>query len=158
VGAVSVGSAAIGLLLNSFRYPKQNETDKTFFLTRVLLFPFKIINPVGGLAIRATHGSEYLMIFRRIVQSSSISKEKQRRVYWLTAAISMVYGLVFLSIWPGVMFKTFGFDLGRNLVGIALAITFVVRFTHYYMDALVFKMSDPMTRAAVSPLLVPKNK
>lgn len=88
-GAISVGAAAIGLLLNSFRYPKQGETDKTFFLTRVLLFPFKILNPIGGLAIRATHGTEYLMIFRRIVQSSSISEKRQKRVYFLTAIVSV---------------------------------------------------------------------
>jgi hypothetical protein len=158
IGAISVGASAIGLLLNSFRYPKQGETDKTFFLTRVLLFPFKIINPVGGLAIRATHGTEYLLIFRRIVQSSSISDAKKKRAYWLTAGVSFFYGLIFVSIWPGTMFHLFGFNPPRNLVGIALMITFVVRFTHYYMDALVFKMSDPMTRAAMSPLLVPKNR
>ena len=157
LGGAMVGGSAIGLVLNSFRYPRQGETDKTFFLTRVFLFPFKILTPVGGLAIRATHGSEYLLIFRRIVQSSSIGEKRQKRVYWYTAAVSFFYGLIFLSIWPGALTRITGMAPSRNLVAAGLFITFVVRFTHYYMDAIVFKMSDPLTRNAVGPLLVPAN-
>jgi hypothetical protein len=129
IGAISVGGAAIGLLLNSFRYPKQDETDKTFFLTRALLFPFKILTPVGGLAIRATHGSEYLLIFRRLVQSSAISKARQKRVYYLTALVSFFYGLIFLSIWPGVLHQVIKVAPGAKLLAAGLFITFVVRFT-----------------------------
>jgi hypothetical protein len=154
-GAFVVGASAILVVLNSLRYPKQAESDKTFFLTRVMLFPFKILTPVGGLAIRATHGTEYLMIFRRLVQSSSISVARQKRVYWMTALVSLLYGVVFVSIWPGALFQVAGRYPGPTLVSVAIFITFVIRFTHYYMDAVVFKMSDPVTRAAVSPLLVP---
>lgn len=158
LGGVLVAGGAIGLLFNSFRYPKQEETDKTLFLTRVLLFPFKIINPIGGLAIRATHGTEYLLIFRRIVQSSKISEKKKKLTYYSTAAVSVLYGLLFVALWGGPLNKMFGIVPGRDLIGIAVAVTFVVRFTHYYMDALIFKMSDPVTREAVSPLLVPAKR
>lgn len=155
VGALLAGVGAIGLVLNSFRYPRNEETDKSFFLSRVLLFPFKILTPVAGLAIRATHGTEYLMIFRRLVQSSKIADAKKRRVYAATIAVSVIYGLVFLAIWPATTMKLIGISAGKTIFMCALLVTFVVRFTHYYMDALLFKMSDPMTRAAVSPLLVP---
>jgi hypothetical protein len=30
---------------------------------------------------------------------------------------------------------------------------FIIRFTHYYTDSVMYRMSDPATRTAVAPLL-----
>ena len=154
-GGVFIVGAAVGLILNGLYYPRQKETRKTWFLTRVLLFPLKMITPVAGLGVRATHGSEYLMIFRRLVQSSSIDASRKRRVYWATGAVAATYAILFALLWPVAVRELTGVNPATALLGVALFGTFVVRFVHYYMDSLLYRMSDPFTRSVVGPLIAP---
>ena len=114
-----------------------------------------MITPVAGLGVRATHGSEYLMIFRRLVQSSSIDASRKRRVYWATGAVAATYAILFALLWPVAVRELTGVNPATALLGVALFGTFVVRFVHYYMDSLLYRMSDPFTRSVVGPLIAP---
>jgi hypothetical protein len=112
-----------------------------------------MISDMAGVFVRAAHGTEYLFIFRRMVQGSKISKAKKTKIYLTTALISVLYIIPFCFTWADATYQLTGFRVSDELLTYTIFGTFIIRFTHYYMDAIMFKMSDPATRAAVGPLL-----
>jgi hypothetical protein len=154
-GGILTCVSAVGLVLNGLRFPRQAETRKSLFLTRVLLFPLKMFNSVAGLGVRATHGTEYLVIFRQMVNGSNLSQARRKRIYWMTFAASVAYSVIFILTWPVATRDLSGWAAPQQILNVALVTTFVIRFAHYWTDSVLYKMSNPLTRAAVSPLLVP---
>ena len=154
-GVLSVASCA-ALLVNGYYFPKHDKTKKLAFLFRVILFPLKMLTTIGGISLRAAHGTEYLTIFRGMVKSSSISKSRKTRIFVITTIVSLAYAVLFCMTWPNAVAELTGFSEPHTLLVWAMLGAFVLRFTHYYMDSVLYKMSDPATRAAVAPLLAPK--
>ena len=154
IGGIMMLLSAQAILVNALYFPKQEESRKFAYLVRVLLFPLKMLSIIGGLFVRAAHGTEYLIVMKRMVQGSKIDKPKMTRIYLVTAALSALYLIPFLLTTPEVLEGTFGIKALDALLGGALLGAFILRFTHYYMDAVVFKMGDPATREIVSPLLI----
>ena len=153
LGGILIIGSAIALLANGLYFPKQEESRKLAFLFRVMLFPLKMLSVIGGVSIRAAHGTEYLFVFRRIMQGSSITQPKRTKIFLVTIALSLLYLIPYGLTWSGVLNETFGWKFSDILLGWALGLVFVLRFTHYYMDALLFRMSDPATRMIVGPIL-----
>ena len=118
-GVLSVASAA-ALIVNGLYFPRQEESRKSAFLFRVLLFPLKMLTTVGGITLRAAHGTEYLIIFRRMVQGSNITQARKSRVFRLTIAISLVYAVLFCMTWPIALRELTGFKETDLLLGWAL--------------------------------------
>lgn len=152
-GIVSVASVA-GLIVNALYFPRQEESRKVAFIFRVILFPLKMLTTIGGIFLRAAHGTEYLMIFRRMVKGSSLEKAQRNRVFLATTIVCSVYALVFMMTWPFALNQLTGFTESDVLLGYAMLGAFILRFTHYYMDRTLYRMSNPNTRAAVAPLLI----
>ncbi len=154
-GVMSVASCA-GLLVNAYYFPRHEKTKKLAFLFRVVLFPLKMLTTIGGISLRAAHGTEYLTIFRGMVKSSKTTPAKKTKIFVITTAVSAVYAILFCLTWPIAVRELTGFSEPKLLLAWAMLGAFIIRFTHYYMDSVVYKMSDPATRAAVAPLLAPR--
>ena len=153
VGACLALGSAVALIVNSLYFPHQDKSNKLAFMARALLFPLKMLSIISGLSVRAAHGTEYFVVYRKMVKSSNVSKVKKSRIFWLTALASLIYLVPFTIMGHGLVYKVTGFQLPDRLLATALIGTFIVRFTHYYMDSVLFRMSDKATRQAVSPLL-----
>lgn len=151
-GVMSIASVA-GLIVNSLYFPKQGNSRKSAFLFRLALFPLKMLTTVGGIFLRAAHGTEYLVIFKRMVQGSKISNRQKTKIFLITAIASVAYIFFFVLTWPVAITELLGQEPPSMLFGVALVFTFIVRYTHYYTDSIVYRMSNPVTRAAVGPLL-----
>jgi hypothetical protein len=94
------------------------------------------------------------MIFRRMVKGSSLDKSQRNRVFLSTAIVCSVYAIVFAMTWPFAFHELTGVSESDMLLGYAMLGAFILRFTHYYMDRTLYRMSNPHTRAAVAPLLI----
>jgi hypothetical protein len=156
-GSLSIASAA-ALVLNALYFPKQEHSNKFAFLFRVVLFPLKMLSIVGGIFVRAAHGTEYLVIFRKMVKSSNIPAPKKTKVFVITALVSAIYAIPYLLTWPDAITDMSGFRPSDTLLAYALCGTFILRFAHYYLDSVLYKMSDSTTRSSVAPLLAPIRK
>jgi hypothetical protein len=153
IGASLAISAAVALVVNGLYFPSQDKSKKALFLTRGFLFPLKMLSIISALAIRATHGMEYLIVFRKMVRSSQISKPKKSRVFLIAGIVSAAYVIPFTVMGYGFLYKMTGFQASERMIAAAVIGTFILRYTHFYMDSVMFKMSDSATRAAVAPLL-----
>jgi len=151
-GILAVGSAT-ALVVNSLYFPHQEKSRKFAFIFRVLLFPLKMLSIVGGIFVRAAHGTEYLIIFRKMAKSSNMPKPKKKHLFMMTIGVSLAYLIPYVLTWPNVVKDVIGYSVSDSIFAAAIVGTFTLRFTHYYLDAVMFKMSDPTTRLAVSPLL-----
>ena len=103
IGGVLTLCAAAALVVNALYFPRQENSNKVSFISRVFLLPLKMLSPVGGMAVRAAHGTEYVMIFRKMVQSSKVPKPQKRRIYLTVAAVSTVFLGVYLLTCPQVI-------------------------------------------------------
>jgi hypothetical protein len=151
-GAIAVASAA-AIIVNAYYYPRHEESRKLAFIARVMLFPLKMLTTIGGIALRAAHGTEYLVIFRRMVKGSRITDAKRKRIFWTTIGLSLLYTIPFCLTWPQGFGQLTGMTISERLLAWAIFGTFILRFLHYYVDSILYRMSDAPTRAAVSPLL-----
>lgn len=158
VGITAVVTAALGILINSRRFPGQEQTRKTLYLTRVLVFPLRLVAGPVGLVLRISHGTEYLVVLRQMVNNSALSESGRKRVLRLTLAASMVYIPVYVLTCKAAFLDARLWREPHELFFFALMIHFVIRYVHYYMDRKLYRMSNPQTRAVVSPLLVPPPK
>jgi hypothetical protein len=93
VGGVLSIAAVAGLLINALYFPYQEESRKFAFIFRVVLFPLKMLTIVGGIFVRAAHGTEYLMIYRKMIKSSGLPKPKKMRVFVITTLLCLIYAI-----------------------------------------------------------------
>ncbi len=154
LGALFIVCSSLGILWNGRRYPHQDKSNKFSFLVRVLLFPLKMVNMVGSLFIRAAHGTEYLAIYRRMVNGSKMEVAKKKKIFLISIFVSLCYLVPYLTGWVIQIPETMSWTISDRLMVTALLGTFVIRFTHYYLDSVMFKMSDPNTRFTMAPLLL----
>ena len=155
LGVFTVIASSACIAINTLFYPNQNRSRKFEFVARVGLFPLKILHAMGGLCIRASHGTEYWVIFKKMVDGSKISEEKKRRVFAFTFGVSVIYALICFIIWPHALEKLAGYQTSTDFLAYLTLPVFALRFTHFYVDSILFRMSDPFTRMSVGPLLTP---
>jgi hypothetical protein len=152
-GRILAIASASGLVINAFYFPYREQTRKVSYLCRTFLFALKNLTPVGLITLRAAHGSEYLSIFRRMVQGSKISREKRIAIYTTTIILSAGVAVMLCSYMVPNLIRADEWS-PSVLTGILVSM-FALRYTHYFMDSIMFKMSDPLTRANMGPLLAP---
>jgi hypothetical protein len=145
--------ASLAILWNGRRYPGHESTRKMVFLLRVLLFPLRPLTSVFNVVIRATHGTEYLIVFRKIVGGSALDEVARARIYYITAAALVAFAGLCVLTNQHFLWLVFHWQAPSSLLIGALFLDTVVRYLHFYMDAVIYRMSDPATRAAVAPLL-----
>jgi hypothetical protein len=142
------------LLVNGSRYPGQARTGKMAFLTRLFLYPLRLYIGPMMMMTRVCHGTEYLVIFRQLARNSKASGPLRARLYWVTAAVSILYAVLFALVWTNVVKGVTGWEVPAGLYSIVLMATVLVRYLHYDMDRVLFQMKNPRTRAAVAPMLM----
>jgi len=154
IGLVFMIFSALGLLLNAKLYPKQKRTKKMAYLSRVLLFPIRTLIPPAGLVVRACHGTEYLVILRQMTKNSESYTLSGKKVFVATALVSVLYAVAFVMTFPKMLSAEFNLHETHKIFFYLLMFHLVVRYLHYYMDAVLYRMSDARTRTVVGPLLV----
>lgn len=150
VGAVAIIASSAGLIINALYFPHHKTTRKFLFLTRVILYPMTMLSPVGIVNRRLGHGTEYLMIFRRMINGSRIEKKKVRKIYFLAISLSIIYILMLSPTYMDFAIE----DYFPTILKSMIVVTIVLRYAHYYMDSIMFKMSHAATRNIIGPLLV----
>ena len=155
LGGFMVGAGTVGIFLNGRLFPRQHGSGKMAYLSRVLLFPLKSVVAPALFVLRATHGTEYLIIFRQMVKNSALTESRRKRIFNFTLGASLVYGVVYSLTFPGFIMKYAHFHEPQSVFVSLALLHIVVRYVHYFLDSLIYRMSDPETRGAVAPLLVP---
>jgi len=154
IGGVLAIASAVAIIVNSLYFPRQSQSKKFGFVVRVAVYPLRMLSMIGTITLRAAHGTEYLVIFKRIVQGSKISESRKKRVFLVATFFSLAYAVIFAISFPVAVRQATGRYVPREWIANTLLFAFIVRYSHYYLDSVIYRMSNPATRAVIGPLLV----
>lgn len=150
-------AVVIAIFVNGRRFPHQSRSNKTPYLLRILLYPLKMFSiPVSTLAIRANHGVEYFFFCRNIIRNSSASA---KRIKVASAVFGMFVLGTLILVLLGVN-SPFKFRDERQpdlLLAGFMVFSFTHQFLHFYLDSIIFRLSDSYTRQQVRPLIMGAN-
>jgi hypothetical protein len=141
--------AFIAIILNSMKYPKVSESNKTLFSFTSVFHVLLTISPASFVFQRALHGVEYVFLAQKMAARSKIS--------WKASAVAAAVVLMFVAVATKVAniyyMKTgtstaIGFDITAIVV-----LGLWVEYAHYYIDSIMFRMTDEDARRFVGPLL-----
>jgi hypothetical protein len=153
VGLVGLLILSVAILVNAWTFPKQGESKKFLFLTRVFIYPLKALTLSASVLSRAVHGTEYLAIFRKMVKSSSMTDAQKTGTFGIAWAVTLLYGLTAILAAPRLLHLFTHWSEPRFLFSGLILFHLVTRYVHYYMDRAIYRMSDPATRKLIGPLL-----
>ena len=149
--AIAIGSLSIVIVLNSARYPAVFRSNKVYFLFGALLYGLVPILPVANVVNRALHGCEYVFLADRMMANSKV---KWQRATLLLATVPLFLSAILFSL--NVRYNPSVVQLiPRNWIGPIVSIGLWFEYLHYYLDAVMFRFSDPVVRANIGPLLIP---
>ncbi|MBN8540520.1 MAG: hypothetical protein J0L82_09050 [Deltaproteobacteria bacterium] len=151
--AVCAGVAALAFLaiiINSMKYPKVSHSNKTLFSFTAVFHVLLTIYPAAFVFQRALHGVEYVFLAHRMAARSVIT--------WRTSAVALAIGLMFAAGTAKAVSLYFG-RAGSAATNPGVDITPVlifglwIEYVHYYIDSIMFRMTDADARRLVGPLL-----
>lgn len=140
------------IIVNSMRLKSLRSSEKTYFLTRLLLYPLS--GWMAPLAIRFFHGVEYMVITQRIQKNTKLNNNevaKRKSMYVLLMCIVVIIGLLFFRHYPFDKFNMF--KEREKHVAILAALSLSLGYVHFYLDRVMFKMRDLITRQEIGPLI-----
>ncbi len=141
---------ALMLVVNSWRYPNVNTTNKGIFMLG-MFFHVTAAFSVAGLAMqRALHGLEYCFLSWNIIKNSKV-KIKRGAILILATLVFYAVGSIAISYSSVLPFGEV--SLNSSLFRIFLFLSFFLDFFHYYADSVLFHFKDPLVREHVGPLL-----
>lgn len=153
---VAMPLLAIAAVVIGWMYPQEYRNKKLFML-RYVFFAFIPVSFTALIAVLAIHGVEYLCVFRKMV-TTSVQKNHLSQKLMTIGTIGFVAVLTTVGIFGrssrGLWYKPllpYDSELGLFLLAVATAAAFL----HYHVDAYMFRMSDPITRASTGALLFP---
>lgn len=144
------GCTFIAIVLNSRRFPNVSTSNKTLFSFTSI---FHILWPLSPAAVafqRSLHGLEYVFLAHQMASRSKFT--------WRfgVAAIAVVFGL--LAVVGGVA-NIYWRKVGDPSVAMNFDATPIllfglwIEYSHYYIDSIMFRMTDESSRRFVGPLL-----
>jgi hypothetical protein len=144
-----------GLFAIGLSYPNAM-INKKIFMVRYIFYPLMPFSYIASFAWSSLHGVEYFCTFRQM-QEQSIRRSNLKRTSILVYSSLIVLLFSLLAIvgrseahyWIEPVFVDFP-SLTAYLGSMAIAGS----YAHYYLDSLMFRMSDPTTRNSVGPLLL----
>ena len=145
---------AIMIFWNGLKYEGPLWSNKKTFLARIFLYPLSGFSFLLGFALGAVHGMEYFFLTIKIVLRS----HQRNKALLLTIALALVIAIVA----PQMIYKAPKFagyfwshakDWPLAANGTIVALFFTLDFLHFYLDGILFRMSDPLTRECMGPLL-----
>lgn len=128
---------------SQFVYPKLVFHLRTLARASVLFSKFGIF--LGA----AIHGSEYLML------QLSLEKRMSRKIVmgiWMVSIPLFILKAIF--DFPQLGFDLLGFSRSNVSIQVLAAIGASLPYVHYYMDSVLFKMSDPVVRGTIGDFLI----
>lgn len=141
--------AFIAIILNSMKYPKVSDSNKTLFSFTSVFHVLLPISPASFVFQRALHGVEYVFLAQKMAARSKIS--------WKASAVAVAIVLMLVAVTTKVTSMYYlkrdssaamGFDITAIVV-----LGLWVEYAHYYIDSIMFRMTDEDARRFVGPLL-----
>ena len=158
-GVICIWVMAVTLLLlvlNTLRLSMPGKRQKAMYLCRLAVYPLFYIDTFAAICEGMIHGTEYALVTNKMETNSVIhSRKAARRRFYLVLAIGLLlYGFYNVEL-NYHLFPLGGTYFGINSLRWRLAVGgyYGVNIAHYYVDAKLFKMSNPANRKWVGRLL-----
>lgn len=148
-------------LVNCFLISRLRPSNKFWFSLRVILYAWAIgsTSLVLVFILRLIHGIEYWGVFQTVTQQSSASAKSKSQLYICTALIAIVaVGMLLLRRGDGFYSYFAGPDIAEThwLIPMIAAFSLAMTHIHFFLDGLLFRMRDPISRKWIAPLLNPR--
>jgi hypothetical protein len=148
----SLGLLFVFLIYILRNMPKSAQSNKGLYLLRLLAFPLGQFSALAAWASVLIHGTEYLCLFLKMTGKSTSANKKT--IVRLAVAVLVLFGLIYASL--RVWLYSLGPDRSDVPLFLALLSTAItaLTFLHYYLDRILFRMRDPLTRENIAPLVI----
>lgn len=147
IASVCVG----GIFFCCRRYPYADRSNKTLYSLRLILFPLWPMSSLAVFGALAFHGVEYLLVFLKMYGKSEVPKQN-KYIAWYIGSIILLLSLSFARHdLLGFLYSKY--ISSRGLLTVMASLAGALSFLHYYLDGVIFKMRDSLTREKVAPLL-----
>ena len=147
--------AFFAIIKSALMRPEIFKTNKPIYLLRLLIFPFVAFSFAASCILTIMHGVEYVCVFNKM-NSRSNQPESNRMQVLITAVILLfIYGLLVFWVESKKSILPNGeVQIIEPTAQFFSILTIGLVYTHYYLDRIIFRMRDPVTRELVGPLLV----
>jgi hypothetical protein len=122
-------------------------SNRNYYLLRILLLPLLPFSRVAAIGITACHGIEYIFIYFKMIENSTVSKDVVKKIY-----VSSVVLAVLLNFLSAPMWLAGNPDRNRWFFLMTSGYT-AISVVHFYLDRVLFRMRNPITRRVIAPLL-----
>ncbi len=148
-------------LINCFLIVRLRPSNKLWFSFRILLYASAIGSTSLALVfiLRLIHGIEYWGVFQTLTQHSSATQKNKRKLYQWTAVITLIAVLMLIFRRGDGFYSYFAGPNGTEthwLIPLIAAFSLAMTHIHFFLDGLLFRMRDPISRRWIAPLLSPK--
>ncbi len=151
----------LAFLINCFLIVRLRPSNKLWFSFRILLYASAIGSTSLALVfiLRLIHGVEYWGVFQTLTQHSSATQKNKRKLYQWTAVITLIAVLMLIFRRGDGFYSYFADSNGTEthwLIPLIAAFSLAMTHIHFFLDGLLFRMRDPISRKWIAPLLSPK--
>lgn len=156
---IFIVALCLGIYINFFRYPRPWNLNKFLYLARLWIIPLLYLSPSAVLALSSCHGVEYLCIFK------TMKSRSENGTQWFSWYVLLILSIgLLLLILPYrdmsiLSYLTSGLGIARIGpigLGMLLGVGVSLSYTHYFLDAILFRFSQEETRELILPLIVGK--
>lgn len=140
-------------LHNSFSFNQLGKSNKFIFTLRLLLYPLSYYNQnflLVVILLRFLHGIEYFGVFQIITSNTQAKQSQKKNFLFLTLILSMLGAVLVLFRKSSAFIGWFDQPWMFAIFG-SLSVAMV--YIHFFLDGLLFKMKDPISRKWIAPLL-----
>ena len=126
-------------------YPKELRRKKYLFNMR---YPIKLLSYHSSLAAffsNGTHGVEYLAVYTKIDRAKERTLSKKAFILTLCLSVALFVFLRYSKLFAPYL----GLEESSSFVNLGMALIAGFTFLHYFLDAHLFKHSDPKSKELI---------
>lgn len=139
----------LGIILNFFSFPRPWNYLKLLYLLRSLAFPLTFLSPAARIVIGTSHGIESFCVYRHMKDRSINGKQWMNLVsigLFSLASLAILFNYRNLSFLNWLRLESDFTSRAITALGISLI------FTHYYIEAILYRFRKPDCREHTLPL------
>jgi hypothetical protein len=139
----------LGLILNFFSFPRPWNYFKLIYLLRSFAFPLTFLSPAARIMIGTSHGIESFCVYRHMKDRSINGKQWMNLLsigLFFLASLAILFNYRNLSFLNWLRLESH--FASRAIT--ALGLSFI--FTHYYIEAILYRFRKPDCREHTLPL------
>lgn len=139
----------LGLILNFFSFPRPWNCFKLIYLLRSFAFPLMFLSPAAKMVIGSSHGIESFCVYCHMKDRSINGKQWMNL---LSVGLFLLASLAILFKYRNLSFLNW-LELESQFASrviTALGASFI--FTHYYIEAILYRFRKPDCREHTLPL------